>query len=306
MKLSLSGIEMFFDNKPIETLIETADLFDIEYLDIWVPRNTKVSSKEEIKEAVVNKGKKVSCITTWSHICKEENIEGEIDLLNSSLEWAKYLNAPRVNTYFGFLKEKDDKKAIELFKRNIKPVLKEAEKNNITICIENEFDSRGHDPKGSDITRSADRLIALLKTINSPYFKATFDASNFYLAQEEHFPYAFEKLKGHIDYIHLKDARKFQYGEDENRKKWTDHGREYVFCSLVEGVVKWDRLIPACDSYNKDWICALEPHTSYTNDSKIASAETDELESKTIELMGKKVLEDYKTSIQYVRSLGVK
>ena len=305
MKLSLSGIELFFEKKPIDTLIELADLFDIEYLDIWVPRNTSVSSKDEILAKLSEYRKKVSCVTTWSHLCREENRENEQSLLGSSLQWAKVLNAPRVNTYFGYLDDRNDERAIEIYANTLEPLLKEAEKEGITICVENEFDSRGHDPNGSDITRSADRLLKLVEAIDSPRFKLTFDASNFYLAQEEYYPYAFERLKNHIDYIHFKDARKFQDDKDQLKKKWSDHGRDYIFCSLLEGVVNWERLIPACEQHNPEWICALEPHTIYTEDTRDIPAGADEPKAKAIKLMGNRVLEDYLESIKYVRKLGI-
>jgi L-ribulose-5-phosphate 3-epimerase len=53
---------------------------------------------------------------------------------------------------------------------------------------------------------TAVRCLDLLDSLACPYVKATFDPANFILDGEETYPYAFELLKKHIAYLHIKDA----------------------------------------------------------------------------------------------------
>jgi len=53
---------------------------------------------------------------------------------------------------------------------------------------------------------TADRCLDLLDSLNCPYVKATFDPANFVQCGEETYPRAFEMLRKHIAYMHIKDA----------------------------------------------------------------------------------------------------
>ncbi len=304
MKLVLSGGESIFENKPISRLIEVSDLFDIDYLDLWHPKNTMCDSMEEISESFKKNNKKVVCITTWSHLCSENNLENEKKKLIESIEIAKYFGAPRVNTYFGHMEARDDEKAINIYIDALSSVLEIAKKNDIVICLENEFDSRGNDPECSDITRSADSLLSLVKKVGSPYFRITYDPSNFNLAQEEEYPYAYEILKDYIDYIHIKNGRKYINKTDDNQRIWSDHGRNYIFCPIDEGAVDYRNLIRKCEEYNPDWLYAFEPHITYKDDKNTALLNVTEEEKKVIEFMGVKLFYDYRSSINAVKNYG--
>jgi L-ribulose-5-phosphate 3-epimerase len=56
---------------------------------------------------------------------------------------------------------------------------------------------------------TADRCLDLLSSLNCPYVKATFDPANFVQCGEETYPRAFEMLRKHIAYLHIKDAHAF-------------------------------------------------------------------------------------------------
>ncbi len=53
---------------------------------------------------------------------------------------------------------------------------------------------------------TAARCLDLLDSLACPFVKATFDPANFVLDGEETYPYAYELLKKHIAYLHIKDA----------------------------------------------------------------------------------------------------
>ncbi len=54
---------------------------------------------------------------------------------------------------------------------------------------------------------TADRCLDLLDSLDCPYVKATFDPANFIQCGEETYPRAYEMLRKHIAYLHIKDAR---------------------------------------------------------------------------------------------------
>lgn len=72
-----------------------------------------------------------------------------------------------------------------------------AKKANIVLLHENEKEIYGD---------TAERCKDLLSTINSPYFRAIYDFSNFVQCGVENYPYAWNLLKEYVDYIHIKDS----------------------------------------------------------------------------------------------------
>ncbi len=54
---------------------------------------------------------------------------------------------------------------------------------------------------------TAARCLDLLESLSCPYLKAVFDPANFVQCDEQTYPHAFELLKKHIAYLHIKDAR---------------------------------------------------------------------------------------------------
>ena len=72
--------------------------------------------------------------------------------------------------------------------------------------VENHFS-----PEQNEATADAKTCLEFLESINSNNFKLNFDPANFYVAGEEAYPYAYEKLKEHIRTIHLKDVIKFDF-----------------------------------------------------------------------------------------------
>jgi sugar phosphate isomerase/epimerase len=74
---------------------------------------------------------------------------------------------------------------------------KRAEEEGVDLYHENEKDIFGDTPQ---------RCLDLIKTMDSKNVRAIFDPANFIQCKVKVFPYAFEILKEHIAYIHVKDA----------------------------------------------------------------------------------------------------
>jgi len=257
-KIVFSGFEHIYQNN-IEKLIEVSNLYGIDNYELWFPHNAKFEALPQIESKLKNEGKKVVCVTTWSHLYSE-NVKNEQELVSRSLHVAKRLDAERVNTYFGCHTFRNSRRAIDVYAKNIARILKIAEKLDIKICLENEFDGHGEDPFFSDITRSADLIFDLLKKIDSPCFKLTFDPANSYVAGEEPYPYFYNLLKRYIDYIHLKDVRKYYYSLDQNQMFYSDHDRNYVFAPLGEGAINYLSIFKSLTKDNYQGYFALEPH----------------------------------------------
>src|SRR4030043_938161 len=137
-KIVFSGFEYIYKNN-IEKLIEASNLYGIDNYELWFPHNVKFEALPQIESKLKNEGKKVVCVTTWSHLYSE-NVKDEQELVSRSLHVAKRLGAERINTYFGFNNFQNSLRAIETYAKNIAPILKIAEKLDIIVCLENEFD----------------------------------------------------------------------------------------------------------------------------------------------------------------------
>jgi L-ribulose-5-phosphate 3-epimerase len=243
----------------IAKLVRAATQYGIDWLELWFPKTAPFESIDEVEALLISSNKKVACVTTWSHLYSE-NCEAEKAVLLKGIEIADRLKAPRVNTYFGHYIYNNPRRAIETYAKNIAPVLEVAAQKGLVVCLENEFDSRGQDPGYSDITRSADLMLQLMELIDSPLFKVTFDPANCYVAGEEAFPYFYNVLKKYIDYIHLKDVRKYVTPRDRTRRIWSDHERNYLFTPLGEGVMNYLGLFKALYADHYQGQFTMEPH----------------------------------------------
>ncbi len=79
----------------------------------------------------------------------------------------------------------------------LKRMAEYAEKENVVLLHENEKDIYGD---------TAERCFEILEAVNSDNFKAVFDPANFVQCGEDTIK-AFELLKKHIAYMHIKDSR---------------------------------------------------------------------------------------------------
>ena len=73
----------------------------------------------------------------------------------------------------------------------------EAEGTGITLLHENEKGIYGDTPE---------RCLDLFETLDCDYVKAVYDPANFIQCDVETYPHAFDMLKEHIEYMHIKDA----------------------------------------------------------------------------------------------------
>jgi len=79
----------------------------------------------------------------------------------------------------------------------MKKLTERAAEKGIVLLHENEKEIYGD---------TAERCLEIVEYVNSPNLRLTFDPANFAQCNVEAFPHAYELLKKHIEYVHIKDA----------------------------------------------------------------------------------------------------
>ena len=147
-----------------------------------------------VKQIINEKGIKVSAI--GSPVGKdsiEEDFSLQLARFHRIIEIAKMLETSyiRIFSYHTGIENKDE----VIFR--LKEFVKIAEENQIILLHENEKGIFGD---------SAENCKYLFDNIVSPNFKGIFDPANFIQCGVETYPFAYQLLKEHIVYMHIKDA----------------------------------------------------------------------------------------------------
>jgi len=260
MKIAFSSTEI--PDKPVEEVIEWAQKYEINYLELWLNFNFLKEETKKVVKLLSQKKTKLACLSTWTPLnesIEKEELENRKKIISESIEVAYDLGAKYVNTYFGAHPQRTTDHAIKFYRENILPCVELAEKKGVTILLENEFHPDGNEP-----TRKANNVLKIIEAVNSSYFRVNFDPCNFYIAGEEPYPYAYEVLKKYIEYIHLKDAVKYDknlHREYPEKKIWRDkEGGIFVCVPLGEGEIKYQDFLSQLQKDGYSGFLTLEPH----------------------------------------------
>lgn len=255
-RISISGTEFPF--RPIREVYDMAEFLGVKFLELWIPHNFKFEDLEKTRDELQSRDLSANCISTWTQLNLPGDVTERQHLIRQSIEAAKSLGAPCVNTYFGANSERTPKQAIKAYKTNIQSCLEIAEKEGIVIVLENEFDVTG-----VDITRRAEYVLELVEEVDSPYFRLNFDPCNFYFAGEEPYPFAFNLLKNYIAYVHIKDGTKYHPGLYEHPGDdflWKDISGDYICTNLGEGAIPYLSIFNGLKKENYSGFLSMEPH----------------------------------------------
>ena len=176
-----------------------------------------------------------------------------------AVEVAAELGTPYVISYYGGNLAYDAKASMQRYKRNMQPVLEAAEKHNVTILIETEYNQIP-----TDVTRTADGTFDLVEFMNSEHFKVNFDPCNLFVAGEEGFPYAYDVLKPYIRHVHLKDATKYdpaRHGRKYNKVLQTDARGDWICVALGQGGLNMEGLLRRLQDDDYQGVMSIELHT---------------------------------------------
>jgi sugar phosphate isomerase/epimerase len=249
------------------TLSEIVDVFqslDVDAIEFW-PRNLPGGEGPEEEQRYEKKdvagtrrllqerGMDVACVTLGFSIlskCKEAGAVYGTDALKGAVDAAAELGAPIVNCYLAGI-------APELFVAAAQPAAEHAGTVGVTIVLENE----AHDDSGP-----AANVRSIVEAIGSPHFGTQYDPCNYYHANEEPYPGAYEIVKPYVRYVHLKGGCHY---DPENRPRDKKGGtlrgsddRFIGYTSIPDGVVNADGVLRrlALDGY--DGFVTLEPHVN--------------------------------------------
>lgn len=255
-RIAISGTE--YPHKPLKEFLDVANRLDVKYLELWIPHNFVLKDLPGVEKELARRNLQAVVISTWTQMNLPGDVTARQELIKQSILAAKRLGAVSVNTYFGANPTRSQEEAIQRYHQNITPCLEEADKSGIYITLENEFEITGKDP-----TRRAHTVLSIAETVDSPRFKVNYDPCNFYFAGEEGYPYAYNLLKKHIGYVHLKNGTKYNHGIHSLPPEdflWRDKSGDYVCSSLGEGAINIEGLLRdlSTDGY-EGYIC-LEPH----------------------------------------------
>ncbi len=218
------------------------DLFELQY---------EMGNGQPLADAapiLADYGVAINCIYTGSRwaLAHTEQADQALAALDACIELAGQVGAPFVQFYPGVIKGPDSYGDTMLLAERLARPLERARAAGVTLIFENLFDIKDNDPHGQDIARGADSTRILLDLIDSPQLKLNYDPCNFYIAGVEPWPYAYQLLKEHIVYVHLKDVARYcewLHGPRAQHRVYREHGREFIIVPLGAGTLNYDGII---------------------------------------------------------------
>lgn len=271
MELAISG-EGLGSKLPLEEILKTIKTHGVNAIEIW-PENIPVSEGKELihkrlyanrdvgkaKEILEKAGVKVACVCFGAGFDKElaQNKALFASELKRAVDVAHELGTKIVNHYCYYVALGDEYSTEEL-KEYYAQAIEAAEKYQIYLALENE---------AHDITKNPVCMKQIVESMESKYFKTNFDATNYYQAGYEGFPYAYEVLKKQIVHVHIKNG--CIYHPEHNHREECKGGEmtgcfagESIYYPIAsEGAVNIDGLIRRLRRDGYEGYCSLEPHT---------------------------------------------
>lgn len=262
MKLGISG-QALGEVKSFAEIVKigkSLGVFDYEIWPVNVPGggwgyiNRDINT---IKHVIQQEGVRVGCVTIGDafNVAISQKPDEYSDALCSAIEAAKLLEADCVNHYcYHISMGEPDFARMEQFWS--KP-LRLAESLQIVLALENE---------AHDSTALPESMLSIVNHFDSPFFKTNFDATNYFHASCEGYPRAYEILKNHIGYVHLKNGCLYQEGMPQQNTGAPMTGYHspapIQYTQLQDGSLNMAGLLYRLrhdGTYNG--LCTLEPHT---------------------------------------------
>ena len=262
-----------FPAETLDVLIPMAKDFGIQYLELWgsnlepngkTPVNAYAFSDKDLEKAkkqIADAGLSVGALSSGLGLDPRmaddpETFSAE---LVATVEAAAFFGAKVVNHYSDKI-QPGTVPEIQKLHRYFDAAVKRAEELDIILALENE---------AGDASRKPENMLAIVEAFHSPAFQTNFDATNYYHASCEAFPYAYELLKPHIAYVHIKNGRLYRSGFCPDLK-WvggamTCEAGTIYYCEARDGVVNIDGLVHRLAADGYDGLCTLEPHTTREN-----------------------------------------
>jgi len=200
-KFTISG----FSDEISKNLDEQAPVLNelgIKYIEVRGTEYGNISTltveqSEDLAERIAAKGIKVSCIgSPIGKIKITDDFEPHFETFLNCLRIAKLFGAKYIRMFSFYPPEKGEDMGIwrEEVLARWRKFIDAAAGSGVTLLHENEKDIYGDTPE---------RCLDLAKTLGIPLI---FDPANFVQCGAETYPYAYNLLKEHIVYMHIKDC----------------------------------------------------------------------------------------------------
>jgi len=207
MKMSKFILSAFADeiDADLKTQMDVLDTHGIKYIEMRGVNGRNlvqhsIDEVREIKKQLDDRGFKISAVgSPIGKIRITEDFGPHLDVFKHTLEIASVLETKYIRMFSFYIPfgASPESYRDEVMKR-WSEFIKAAEGYGKILVHENEKGIYGDTPE---------RCLDLLKTMDCDYMKAVFDPANFIQCDVESYPHAFNMLKGHIAYLHIKDAR---------------------------------------------------------------------------------------------------
>lgn len=261
MRLAVSG-QLLSRTHSLSEIIDVLQSFAVDAIELW-PRNVPGGEGEEEEQRyerkdvagtarlLAERGMSVACVTLGFDIlarCAQAGTRYGAEALMGAVDAAAAFGAPIVNCYLAGL-------APALFVEAMRPAAEYAGRSAVTIVLENE----AHDDSGP-----AASVRAIVEAVGSPHFGTQYDPCNYYHANEEPYPAAYETVKPYIRYVHLKGGCHYDpVSRPHDAKGGTMRGspdRFIGYTSIADGVVNADGVLRRLAHDGYDGFVTLEPH----------------------------------------------
>lgn len=127
----------------------------------------------------------------------KDDFEPHFELFKHTVAIAKTLASKYIRLFSFFMDHSEIETYREEVLRRMKAFCAYVEGTDIILLHENEKDIYGDEPE---------RCLDILETMHSDHLKLIFDPANFVQCNVETYPFAFDLLKEHVVYYHIKDA----------------------------------------------------------------------------------------------------
>lgn len=203
LKYHISGFSDEIDSD-IKVQFEHLNKLGIKYFEPRGINGTNISAltldeAKQLKETMDKYGINASSIgSPIGKIGIKDEFEPHLEKLAHTIEIAKILGTKYIRVFSFFIPKEDDSAIYrdEVMAR-MKAMTALAVREGVILLHENEKDIYG------DI---AARCKDILDTVDSDNLRAVFDPANFVQCDQVTYPDAYEMLKDHVVYMHIKDA----------------------------------------------------------------------------------------------------
>ena len=190
-------------NKDVDIQFTVLNKLGIKYFEPRGINGTNVydltiDEAKALKEKMDKYGIEVSSIgSPIGKIKITDDFESHKEKLIHTIQIAKILGSKYIRIFSFFIPDGEYDKYKDEVLRRMKEMANIAEEMDIMLLHENEKGIYG------DV---ADRCKEIFDYVNSPNLRGVFDMANFVQCGETTYPYAFNLLRPHIEYMHIKDA----------------------------------------------------------------------------------------------------